>query len=252
MNRIGDLGLFVGVIMLWAYKGTLDFDGLLSSSVPIAEPTFTLIGLCIFLGVIGKSAQFPLFSWLPDAMDGPTSGYALIHAATMVSAGVFLIGRIYFLFSPDVLRVMAIVGVTPAVMGALMALVHFDIKRILAYSTISQLGWMVMCLGAGDPSASQLHLVTHAFFKACLFLSAGAVIHILQQASHQSRVEMDVQDIRQLGGLAGENAFVFSSFSVSACSLAGGPFFSCFFFQKALPASLQKPLFLVFWLHSSF
>ncbi len=252
MNRIGDLGLFVGVIMLWAYKGTLDFDGLLSSSVPIAEPTFTLIGLCIFLGVIGKSAQFPLFSWLPDAMEGPTPVSALIHAATMVAAGVFLIGRIYFLFSPDVLRVMAIVGVTTAVMGALMALVHFDIKRILAYSTISQLGWMVVCLGAGDPSASQLHLVTHAFFKACLFLSAGAVIHILQQASHQSRVEMDVQDIRQLGGLAGKMPFVFLAFAVSACSLAGVPLFSGFLSKDAILTSIQTPVFLVLGLIVAF
>lgn len=248
MNRIGDIGFLVGVIMLWVVAGSLDIDVLPNLTRTVAEPTLTLIGLCIFLGVIGKSAQFPLFSWLPDAMEGPTPVSALIHAATMVAAGVFLIGRIYFLFTPDVLRVMAMVGAVTAVMSALIALVHFDIKKILAYSTISQLGWMVMCMGAGDPSAAELHLVTHAFFKACLFLSAGAVIHILQQASHQNRVEVDVQDIRHLGGLAGKMPFVFFAFVMSACSLAGVPLFSGFLSKDAILSSIQNPLFLIFGL----
>jgi len=163
----------------------------------------------------------------------------------MVAAGVFLIGRVYFLFTPDVLRVMAIVGAATAVMGALIALVHFDIKKLLAYSTISQLGWMVMCMGAGDPAAAELHLVTHAFLKACLFLSAGAVIHILEQASHQNRVEVDVQDIRHLGGLAGKMPFVFFAFVTSACSLAGVPLFSGFLSKDAILTSIQDPFFLI-------
>src|SRR5690606_19543511 len=160
----------------------------------------TAAGLCIFCGVIGKSAQFPLFTWLPDAMEGPTPVSALIHAATMVAAGVYLLVRIFNLFTEDALMVVAITGMITAVTGACAALSQFDIKKILAYSTMSQLGLMVLALGMGAVDAAFLHLLTHAFFKACLFLSAGIVIHALAHAQ-QPHFDFDAQDVRNMGGL---------------------------------------------------
>jgi NADH-quinone oxidoreductase subunit L len=198
-NRVGDIGFLIGLMILWTHAGSFNITDLASFS---GENTWmTAASLCIFCGAIGKSAQFPLFSWLPDAMEGPTPVSALIHAATMVAAGIFLLARIDFLFTPAALNVVVITGTLTALAGALSALVQHDIKKILAYSTISQLGLMVVALGAGAPEAAMLHLFTHAFFKACLFLAAGAVIHSLHQAQHKSHLSLDVQDIRNLGGL---------------------------------------------------
>lgn len=234
-NRIGDAGFLIGLMLLWTHAQTFDLVELQSIGT-ISWQTAT--ALCIFCGVMGKSAQFPLFNWLPDAMEGPTPVSALIHAATMVAAGVFLLARIDFLFTPEALNVVLIIGAITALMAALSALVQTDIKKVLAYSTISQLGLMITAIGAGAPSAAMLHLVTHAFFKACLFLSAGAVIHSLHQAQHKSHTHFDVQDIRNLGGLKKRIPFTFIVFIISGSALAGLPFFSGFISKDAILSSL--------------
>src|SRR5690606_38536722 len=203
-------------------------------SVPDIKSWSTIASLCIFCGVIGKSAQFPLFTWLPDAMEGPTPVSALIHAATMVAAGVFLLARVSFLFSPEALLIVAVIGIATALIAAMAAMAQNDIKKILAYSTISQLGLMVTAAGAGAPEAAMLHLFTHAFFKACLFLCAGSIIHVLHQAQHRQHVHFDVQDIRNLGGLRKKLPFTFIAMSISGCALAGVPFFSGFVSKEAI------------------
>jgi len=188
MNRIGDFGFMLGILMLWSTVGTVTFAGLAEKNAVAtltANPWFLSVALlCIFCGTLGKSAQFPLHTWLPDAMEGPTPVSALIHAATMVAAGVFMLARVAFLIglSPCAAEVISWVGGITALLAALMATQQDDIKRILAYSTLSQLGYMVMAIGlAPDPhgGAAMFHLFTHAFFKALLFLGAGAVIHAL-------------------------------------------------------------------------
>ncbi len=243
INRIGDAGFLMGLMILWTYSGSLTIDQISTANMPSSY--LTLTGICIFCGVIGKSAQFPLFTWLPDAMEGPTPVSALIHAATMVAAGVFLLVRVYFLFTPDVLMLVAIVGAITSITGAIAALLHYDIKKILAYSTISQLGLMVMGIGAGDPFASELHLYTHAFFKAGLFLCAGSIIHALHQASAQKT--MDVQNIRTMGGLAKRMPVTFLAFLIMAGGLAGIPFSAGFLSKDAILTGLLhgKIIFLI-------
>ena len=202
VNRIGDFGFMAGILMLWSITGQIDFSQLAVTINDAAnEPAFqthfvpylTVAMLLIFCGPMGKSAQVPLHVWLPDAMEGPTPVSALIHAATMVAAGVYLLVRISFLLAwvPITQEVIAIVGITTAVLAALMATQQNDIKRILAYSTLSQLGYMVCAVGVAAGGAAMFHLFTHAFFKALLFLGAGAVIHALH---HE-------QDIWKMGGL---------------------------------------------------
>jgi NADH-quinone oxidoreductase subunit L len=237
LNRIGDVGFLIGLMILWANgNGFLipDFTTVESSTLN------TTAALCIFCGVIGKSAQFPLLTWLPDAMEGPTPVSALIHAATMVAAGVFLLARVFVLFTPEALLVVAVIGILTALMASLSALVQHDIKKILAYSTISQLGLMVTAVGAGAWEAAMLHLFTHAFFKACLFLCAGSVIHVLHQAQHQSHVHFDVQDIRNLGGLRKKLPFTFLAVVISGGSLAGIPFFSGFLSKEVIFSALYN------------
>lgn len=231
-NRIGDAGFLIGLMILWANTSTFDIVHLRG----LAEPSSwqTAASLCIFCGVAGKSAQFPLLTWLPDAMEGPTPVSALIHAATMVAAGIFLLVRVDFLFPPAALNVIACIGALTALMAGAAALAQNDLKKILAYSTISQLGLMVTAFGAGAPEAAMLHLFTHAFFKACLFLSAGAVIHTLHQAQQQAHVHFDVQDIRNLGGLRKKMPFTFAAFVISGSALAGIPFFSGFLSKEAI------------------
>lgn len=236
LNRVGDLGFLIGLMILWSNASTFNLMALAEPSQPLPWQTFASI--CIFCGVIGKSAQFPLFAWLPDAMEGPTPVSALIHAATMVAAGVFLLARVYFLFTAYALDVVAVTGTITALLGALTALVQHDIKKILAYSTVSQLGLMVVAIGAGAPEAAILHLFTHAFFKACLFLAAGSVIHSLHQAKHQSHTDFDVQDIRNLGGLQKKLPFTFIIFILSGSALAGIPFFSGYISKDAILTSL--------------
>jgi NADH-quinone oxidoreductase subunit L len=231
-NRIGDVGFLVGLMIVWANTQTFNLTELLH--LPEVYSWQTMASICFFSGVIGKSAQFPLFTWLSDAMEGPTPVSALIHAATMVAAGVFLLARVFPLFTPGALDVVAIVGMVTALLAGLSALNQFDIKKILAYSTISQLGLMVTAVGVGSKDAAMLHLVTHAFFKAGLFLAAGSVIHSLHQAQSLSRQNFDVQDIRNLGGLRKKLPITFLVFVITAASLAGIPFFSGFLSKDSI------------------
>lgn len=225
VNRIGDLGFLIALMILWSMFGNLNIAEFNFSN---ASPgLLTAAGVCIFIGVIGKSAQLPLFHWLPDAMEGPTPVSALIHAATMVAAGVFLLIRVSPLFTQDSLMIVAITGAATAVIGAWGALSQFDIKKILAYSTISQLGLMVMAIGAGAAEGGYLHLLHHAFFKAGLFLGAGSIIHAMHNAAHHHE-SFDVQDIRNMGGLRKQMPITFWSFVICGAALAGLPFTSGF------------------------
>jgi NADH-quinone oxidoreductase subunit L len=237
-NRIGDAGFLIGLMILWSNTATFEITQL--RGLTEFSSWQTAASLCIFCGVAGKSAQFPLLTWLPDAMEGPTPVSALIHAATMVAAGIFLLVRMDFLFPVVTLNVIACVGALTALMAAFAALVQYDLKKILAYSTISQLGLMVTAFGAGAPEAAMLHLFTHAFFKACLFLSAGAIIHTLHQSQQQAHVHFDVQDIRNLGGLRKKMPFTFLAFVISGSALSGIPFFSGFLSKEAILTALTN------------
>src|SRR5437667_6145626 len=198
----------------------------------------TVAGLLVFLGAVGKSAQFPLHVWLPDAMEGPTPVSALIHAATMVAAGVYMLCRVFFIFNAPALHVIAWVGGPTALLAALMAAQQNDIKRILAYSTLSQLGYMVMAVGVASPAPAMYHLSTHAFFKALLFLGAGSVIHALH---HE-------QDIWKMGALQDKMPVTFWTFIVGASALCGVPPFSGFFSKDEIIAAALKPEFGSLWL----
>src|SRR6202045_4908495 len=224
-TRIGDMGFFLGILWLYHKSGTLLFydggHGCLEN-VEVLGASATFIALLIFCGAVGKSGQFPLHVWLPDAMEGPTPVSALIHAATMVAAGVFLVARAYPLFSfgaidgvtPSLIVVVSI-GTITALMASLIALGQFDIKRILAYSTVSQLGLMMVSLGVGGAAAGMMHLIAHGFFKALLFLGAGSVIH----GCHQE------QDIRKMGGLRSLMPISFLTYAIGMMTLSGVPFF---------------------------
>src|SRR5262245_8117301 len=225
-TRVGDVLLFVGIFILWDKFHTLRFTELWAAArETVAEnggefPAWlTWAGLCIFGGTVGKSAQFPLHIWLPDAMAGPTPVSAMIHAATMVAAGVFLLGRMYPLLSPDVRGVVTVVGATTALFAATIGTTCYDLKAVLAYSTISQLGFMVAAVGLGGVVAGMFHMTTHAFFKACLFLSAGSVIH----GCHH------VQDMRLMGGLRKKMPITFACMLICTLAIAGVPYFSGFF-----------------------
>ena len=239
-NRIGDFGFMLGILMLWTATGAIGFHEL-EEKLPLAVVTplfLTVATLAIFCGAVGKSAQVPLHVWLPDAMEGPTPVSALIHAATMVAAGVYMLARVFFLveMSATAQTVIAIIGVTTALFAALMATQQDDIKRILAYSTLSQLGYMVMAIGVAAPGAAMFHLFTHAAFKALLFLGAGAVIHALH---HE-------QDIWKMGGLSKTMKWTFRTFAVGTLALTGCPFLAGFFSKDAiLLAAYQKsgPIF---------
>lgn len=237
MNRLGDAGFIVGMMIVWANQGTLELSELLITGES-TDGWKTAASLCLFCGVAGKSAQFPLFTWLPDAMEGPTPVSALIHAATMVAAGVYLMTRIFMLFTPASLEVVAIVGAVTSLVGALAALTHFDMKKILAYSTVSQLGFMMMAIGTGAVDAALMHLFAHAFFKGCLFLCAGSVIHALHLARQRSHTHFDVQDIRNAGGLSKNLPITGIAFVISGASLAGIPFFSGFLSKEAIISSV--------------
>ena len=220
-TRLGDLGFLIGILVLYTQTGTFDFGGIEKAvgAGVIGGAALTIAMVLVFAGAVGKSAQFPLHVWLPDAMEGPTPVSALIHAATMVAAGVYLVARAFPLFSaaPDSLVVVAYIGGFTALFAASMGLVMRDIKRVLAYSTISQLGYMMLGLGAGAQAAGVFHLFNHAFFKAMLFLAAGAVIH----ASGE-------QDLFKLGGLGARMKVTAAAFIVGGLSLAGFPFLSGF------------------------
>lgn len=232
MTRIGDLGLLIAILLLfWYMPGhALDFSSIHNAfqDEKISGGVATAIALLIFVGAVGKSGQFPLHTWLPDAMEGPTPISALIHAATMVAAGVYLVARTYdiFLASPVALETVAYVGGFTAIFAATIGVAQNDIKRILAYSTVSQLGYMMMALGIGAYTAGVFHLFTHAFFKALLFLGAGSVIHAVH-----------TQDINEMGGLAGKMKITAWTFAVGFLALSGIPPFSGFWSKDAILAS---------------
>jgi NADH-quinone oxidoreductase subunit L len=234
VNRIGDIGFFTGIMILFTMYHTFNFDRIFSAigagSIPFgSEKWLTAAGLLVFAGAVGKSAQFPLHVWLPDAMEGPTPVSALIHAATMVAAGVYLIARTYAMMTADALLVIAYVGVITAVIGATIAIVQTDIKRVLAYSTISQLGYMMLGLGVGAYSAGMFHLMTHAWFKAGLFLGSGSVIHAMHNALHEAGDHhTDAQDIRNMGGLRKRMPITFWTFLIFTLAISGVPFTSGF------------------------
>ena len=223
MNRIGDLGFLIGIFLLIAYFGSSEFSEIFPRAVAThgIEIPFTLITLLLFVGAVGKSAQLPLFTWLPDAMAGPTPVSALIHAATMVTAGVYMIARSNVLFSlaPITLEVIAITGLTTAVIAALIAISQTDIKKVLAYSTVSQLGYMFLGLGVGAYTGAFFHVLTHAFFKALLFLGAGSVIHATSNE----------QDMRKMGGLKGKLKLTFATMLIGTIAISGLPPFAGFF-----------------------
>jgi NADH-quinone oxidoreductase subunit L len=241
-TRVGDFGFMLGILMVWMATGSVIFSEIAPRlSGLTSHPAFlTIAALLIFCGAVGKSAQFPLHVWLPDAMEGPTPISALIHAATMVAAGVYMLVRVAFIIqaSPTALLVIAWIGTTTAVLTALIATQQDDIKRILAYSTLSQLGYMVMAVGLASNEAAIFHLYTHAFFKALLFLAAGSAIVMLH---HE-------QNIWKMGGLSRSLPITFVTFSVGALALIGCPPFSGFFSKDAILALAYErnmPIFVV-------
>ena len=243
-TRIGDFGMLLGILLLQITFGTVDFielKTLVPNYIWVSGTSFlTVIGLLLFIGPIGKSGQFPLHVWLPDAMEGPTPVSALIHAATMVVAGVYLIGRAYFIFAelPIVLNVIAWLGGFTAFFAATIAITQRPFKRILAYSTISQLGYMMLALGVGSLTASMFHLMTHAFFKALMFLCAGAVI----EAMHEEA------DIFKMGGLRHRMPVTFKCMAIGVVAIAGLPPFAGFFSKDAILAAAAEvsfPLYLL-------
>jgi NADH-quinone oxidoreductase subunit L len=221
VNRVGDFGFALGVFLIWTTFGTLNFAQVFGAAPEIASGTMTAITLLLFVGAVGKSAQLPLYVWLPDAMAGPSPVSALIHAATMVTAGVYMIARSHVLYAlaPTSSLVVAIVGALTALFAATIALVQVDLKRVLAYSTISQLGYMFLAVGVGAYVSGMFHLTTHAFFKALLFLAAGSVMHGLG----------DVIDIRRMGGLRHKMPVTYWTFVIGALALASFPLTSGFF-----------------------
>src|SRR5438445_477879 len=241
-TRIGDFGFMLGILMIWMATGSIVFSEIAPRlSTLTGHPAFlTIAALLIFCGAVGKSAQFPLHVWLPDAMEGPTPISALIHAATMVAAGVYMLVRVAFIIqaSPSALLVIAWIGTISALLAALIATQQNDIKRILAYSTLSQLGYMIMAVGLASNDAAMFHLFTHAFFKALLFLAAGSVIVMLH---HE-------QNIWNMGGLSRKLPITFVSFVVGALALIGCPPFSGFFSKDAILALAYErnmPIFVV-------
>jgi NADH-quinone oxidoreductase subunit L len=239
-NRLGDFGFLLGILMVWGILGSLNFSvlqGQLTQNSSALGAMATIAGLLIFCGAVGKSAQFPLHVWLPDAMEGPTPVSALIHAATMVAAGVYMLCRILFLLNADALHIIAYIGGFTSLLAALIAVQQNDIKRIIAYSTLSQLGYMVMAVGLNGPTPAMFHLTTHAFFKALLFLSAGSVIIGMH---HE-------QDIWQMGNLRKKMPITFWTFLVGALALSGVPPFSGFYSKDSIFAqAMEQKNYLLF------
>jgi len=233
VNRIGDFGFLIGIFLIYTTFGTLSFSGV-AEQVSVWSGSASVMfwmTLALFVGATGKSAQIPLYVWLPDAMAGPTPVSALIHAATMVTAGVYMVARNSFLFvhAPLTLEIVAWVGVLTALFAASIALVQNDIKKVLAYSTVSQLGYMFVGCGVGAYAAGVSHLVTHAFFKALLFLGAGSVIHAVEHSLHKANVHADPQDIRLMGGLKNKMPRTYLTFFIACLAIAGVPGLSGFF-----------------------
>ena len=239
MNRIGDLGFLIGIFILAYLFKTVDFTSL-KDAVSSSYQNSALLGaatFCLFIGAMGKSAQIPLYTWLPDAMAGPTPVSALIHAATMVTAGIFMVTRLNFLFdlTPDVQWFIAIIGAVTALFAATIAIAQTDIKKVLAYSTVSQLGLMFLALGCGAYNIAVFHVITHAFFKACLFLGSGSVIHAMGGE----------QDMRKMGGLKAKLPITFATFCIATVSISGIPPLAGFFSKdEIMMVAMEKNIFL--------
>lgn len=241
-NRIGDFGFLIGILILFANYGTLVFDEvyaqIAAGNIPYDSGAWlTAAGILIFAGAIGKSAQFPLHVWLPDAMEGPTPVSALIHAATMVAAGVYLTARIFPMLTADAMLFVAYVGGITAFLAATIAITQNDFKKVLAYSTVSQLGYMVLAIGVGAFTTGFMHLVTHAWFKACLFLASGSVIHAMHESMHRAHNhDMDAQDIRNMGGLRKTMPVTYGAFLVATLAISGVPLTSGFLSKDGILA----------------
>ncbi|MBB5065756.1 NADH-quinone oxidoreductase subunit L [Granulicella mallensis] len=245
VNRIGDFGFLLAMFLLLAHFGSLDFNSVFTqiSATPLTGGFLTAIALLLVVGATGKSAQIPLYIWLPDAMEGPTPVSALIHAATMVTAGIYMVARCHVLFdkSPTALMVVAVIGAATALMAATIGMVQHDIKRVLAYSTVSQLGYMFLACGVGAYSAAIFHLMTHAFFKALLFLAAGSVIHALSGE----------QDMRVMGGLWRKIPVTFGTMTMGVLAIAGIPIWAGFFSKDEILYQAfisDNPLAKLLWL----
>jgi len=238
-NRVGDFGFILGIILLFLETSHFDFAGLQTGLAETPETRLAVIGFLLLIGALGKSAQIPLHVWLPDAMAGPTPVSALIHAATMVTAGVYMVARLHFIYAeiPSVSLLIVTIGSLTALMAATIALVQTDIKKVLAYSTVSQLGYMFMAVGAGAYSAGIFHVFTHAFFKAALFLGAGAVIHCLH---HE-------QDLMKMGGLRKKLPITHLVMLISCVAIAGIPPFAGFFSKDEILWSLWNQGLYLFW-----
>ena len=228
INRIGDIGMFLGIMILFIFGGnTFNIFELHHSAHNISHHCLTLAGILIFFGAIGKSAQIPLQTWLPDAMEGPTPVSALIHAATMVAAGVYMLVRVFPIMTQEALLFIAVIGSFTALVAGFIAITQNDIKKVLAYSTVSQLGYMVLAIGMGNYVAAMYHLITHAMFKACLFLGSGSVIHAMHHAS-EGEEHIDPQDMRNMGGLRKKMPITYITMLIATLSICGLPFFSGF------------------------
>jgi len=257
VNRIGDFGFLLAMFLIWQAFGSLDFQAVFGAAPHRLEAggtIVTLITLFLFLGCAGKSAQIPLYTWLPDAMAGPTPVSALIHAATMVTAGVYLVARsnVLFALAPASQTVVAGVGALTALFAATIGLRQYDIKKVLAYSTVSQLGYMFVGVGTGAITAGIFHLATHAFFKALLFLGAGSVIHAMHHAYHATHRHDDPQDMRNMGGLGRYMPVTAGLMILATLAIAGIPPFAGFFSKDEILAfafgrGAHEPAFLVFW-----
>jgi NADH-quinone oxidoreductase subunit L len=239
VNRVGDVGFALGIMLIFASLGTLDIREVIGRAGELDSTTIVAISLLIFAGAMGKSAQFPLHVWLPDAMEGPTPVSALIHAATMVNAGVYLVARTnpIFAHAPDALVVVAGIGIFTSILAASIAMTQTDIKRVLAYSTLSQLGYMFAALGVGAWTAAIFHLMTHGFFKGLLFLGSGSVIH----AVHEE------QDMRRMGGLAGKIPITYLTMLVGSLAIAGIPPLAGFFSKDEILGESFKLGFYWVW-----
>lgn len=242
-NRVGDFAFLIAMFMVFQHVGSLRFETILADLGAIPGQDKFWIGLLMFIGATGKSAQIPLFVWLPDAMAGPTPVSALIHAATMVTSGIYLISRMseMYVLSPEVMIIIAAIGALTAVVAATIALTQNDIKRVLAYSTVSQLGYMFLALGSGAFTAAMFHVMTHAFFKACLFLGSGSVIHAMEHVEHGlheegKEVHFDPQDMRNMGGLKKYMPSTYLTFLISTIAIAGIPPLAGFFSKDEILA----------------
>lgn len=235
-NRVGDFAFLVAIFMIFEAVGSLNFEVILANTDAFTDNAIFWVAFLMFIGATGKSAQIPLFVWLPDAMAGPTSVSALIHAATMVTSGVYLITRMssMYVLSPEVMIIIAAIGALTAIVAATIAITQYDIKGVLAYSTVSQLGFMFLALGSGAYTAAIFHVVTHAFFKACLFLGSGSVIHTMEHVEHKLHddgkdVHFDPQDIRNMGGLKKYMPSTYKTFMIATIAIAGIPPLAGFF-----------------------